>query len=611
MLTHRVHFPIAALAAVCLALAACGGDDPVQAPPPSGCAPPSAGAWAWQHPLPQGNPIRAIDGITEFDIWAVGAGGEVLRWRGIDWSLHSRPVTTPLYGVLSPAAGDVHVVGAGGVILALSGDVLAPVPSPTTRDLRAIWGESSADMFAVGHGGRILRNTGAGWSEVITGATGDLYAMWGLPKVHEIYAVGAGGTVVHFDGVSTWTVPPPFTSANLYGVWADKPFDWFTVGEGGEIWRNRGAGWTPMASPTTANLYGIFGGDSAYVFAVGDADSVLFFDGDRWSFCHSAGPCLRNPVSRLNGGWSRLCALPFAAPEVPRAPLHCSLSLIVGAGGIVGAYDVFGNYSPQTDAQTYAPLRGVHGRAAGDCYTVGDGGVILHGDGVDWEARTSGVSERLSAVWVVSAGRIVAVGDGGRILESVDGMTWTPMASNTSADLTCVWAAPTGEMFAAGDGVVLRHDQGWQVQAVTTGGWAGMWGFSPEDVTVVGAGGLIAHFDGTGWSAGATQVSLAAVWGSAPGALWAVGVGGTILRGDGSGWQAVSGPVTDDLHSVWGLSACDVMAVGAGGVAIRYDGSSWVVDRTLSVGGLRALWGTEPGTFLAVGDDGNILEYAR
>ena len=61
-----------------------------------------------------------------------------------------------------------------------------------------------------------------------------------------------------------------FSTRDLNAVWADKPGDWFAVGDGGKIWQNRGAGWTPMASPRSDDLFDVLGSDSAYVWAVGD-----------------------------------------------------------------------------------------------------------------------------------------------------------------------------------------------------------------------------------------------------------------------------------------------------------------------------------------------------
>jgi hypothetical protein len=101
----------------------------------------------------------------------------------------------------------------------------------------------------------------------------------------------------------------------LRAIWADKPRDWFVVGDNGEIWQERGSGWTAMASPRTDDLHDVFGSDSAFVFTVGDADSILFYDGFTWSPDRAA---LRRPPRGAVGHGLR-AAVPLG--RLQRAPL--------------------------------------------------------------------------------------------------------------------------------------------------------------------------------------------------------------------------------------------------------------------------------------------------
>ena len=80
----------------------------------------------------------------------------------------------------------------------------------------------------------------------------------------------------------------------------------------------------------------------------------------------------------------------------------------------------------------------------------------------------------------------------------------------------------------------------------------------------VGENGLIAHWDGTVWTAvpsGTTQM-LWNVWGSAANDVWAVGNAGTVLHWDGTVWAPVTVSTTKDLHGIWGSGPNDIWAVG-------------------------------------------------
>jgi len=124
-------------------------------------------------------------------------------------------------------------------------------------------------------------------------------------------------------------------------VWADKPRDWFAVGDGGEIWRNDGSGWAPMNSPRSGDLLAVAGSDSAFVFAAGEIDSVLFYDRIAWT------PVVPNPTTRLETIWATVCPLPpLAAGESrrSRAALHCSNTYLAGSSETMVRYTLLGTY---------------------------------------------------------------------------------------------------------------------------------------------------------------------------------------------------------------------------------------------------------------------------
>jgi len=63
-------------------------------------------------------------------------------------------------------------------------------------------------------------------------------------------------------------------------------------------------------------------------------------------------------------------------------------------------------------------LYGIWGTSPTDVFTVGDGGTILHYNGVEWESMSSGVYHRLLDVWGFSPKEVFVVGTWGQILHS-------------------------------------------------------------------------------------------------------------------------------------------------------------------------------------------------
>lgn len=75
------------------------------------------------------------------------------------------------------------------------------VSSGSTAMLFGLWGSGADDIWAVGDGGTILHYDGMVWSAVSSGTTESLYGVWGNGR-YDLWAVGDSGTILHFDGTS-------------------------------------------------------------------------------------------------------------------------------------------------------------------------------------------------------------------------------------------------------------------------------------------------------------------------------------------------------------------------------------------------------------------------
>ncbi len=87
---------------------------------------------------------------------------------------------------------------------------------------------------------------------------------------------------MHYNG-TRWSGPTIETGSALNGVWGSSSTDVFAVGAGGTILHYNGTTWGTQSSGTTSNLYGVWGSSAADVFAVGADATILHYDGMSWS----------------------------------------------------------------------------------------------------------------------------------------------------------------------------------------------------------------------------------------------------------------------------------------------------------------------------------------
>jgi hypothetical protein len=98
-----------------------------------------------------------------------------------------------------------------------------------------------------------------------------------------------------------------------------------------------------------------------------------------------------------------------------------------------------------------------------------------------------------------------------------------------------------------------------------------LWPVGPDELVVVGSGGLALTRRGGAWSVEDTGTSadLLAVWGTPADGVYAVGAAGAILfRGPG-GWRPVAGDTSAHLLAVHGRTGGPVVIAGEGGTALE------------------------------------------
>ncbi|HEY6225210.1 MAG TPA: Ig-like domain-containing protein [Gemmatimonadales bacterium] len=222
-----------------------------------------------------------LRGVLQFnnctEASAVGAAGTILHYDGVGWSLQASQTASTLYWVDLSDVTSGFAAGARGTILHYDGSTWTPQPSGTTNDLFVIGSLSPTNALAAGTAGTILRLDGTTWGPLPSGTTNALRGGTGSPG--DLFLVGDGGTILHSSDAVTWSAQASGTTNDLTA--AEEHL--FAVGAAGTILHYNGTSWSAQSSPTTVRLNGIQGSSTTDIFAVGAQGTILHYDGTSWT----------------------------------------------------------------------------------------------------------------------------------------------------------------------------------------------------------------------------------------------------------------------------------------------------------------------------------------
>ncbi len=409
-----------------------------------------------------------------------------------------------------------------GFLSSCGNDPAKPTPSPVSEQVVVqwehpfpvdyvfdVWGTATDNVYAVGAFGQMLHYDGIEWAYIASPTRETLLSMWGLPT-GDIWAVGTAGAIVHFDG-SNWRVQDSGTQQRLFGAWASSPDTVFAVGWSGTVLRYDGTSWNTMTPPTTSDLLSIWGTSPRDLY-VGARDALLHFDGTTWT---------------------------------------------------------------DVGIQVRVRVIGIWGSSSNDVWATDGTNWLWHFDGTSWQNVITRVSYPFVSFWGFAADNIFGCGQGG-FVSHYDGTSWSEQS------LGDLWLD-------------------------------GLWGSSDHDVWVsgtvtTGVAGVLFHYDGTEW----TQVSHAAavrglgdIWSDATGdAAYAVGALGQVLARHGDTWEAIPMAGNKQFTAVWGAPSGAIFVTAYDGTCQRFDGASW--DEFNLGAGVRLVdvWGTNEANVYAASQKG-------
>jgi hypothetical protein len=478
-------------------------------------------------------------------------------------------------------------------------------PQPQGQHINGLFGTAPDNIWAVGSGGAILHYDGIGWNGVPSPTAAPLFGIHGSGPT-DIWAVGgAGGTTLHYDG-NAWTVAPNPSMQPLRAVWSVAPTSAWAVGAAGTVLRFEGSAWKDVTAPGGRALHGVWAASADDVFVAGDGGALRWRAGN-WDPTIVTPPINPAPGSMpadLRGVWgSSVNDVYFVGPA--GALLHWN-------GGGFDSINVISG----------ANLTAIGGRGADDLWAVGANGTVLHRSGVaagagasmGWRTTESYTGSGLGAIWAASRDLAWVSGNDGALQRWDGGRFWNIPQRETTAGLLSIHAAASGNsLWAVGErGTLLRwNGVYWEptwIDSVET--VRDVWSDGPDRAWAVGGNGLLLRWDGSRWLRvdSGERTELMALFGVDASDLWAAGRGGVLLHFDGARWQRTSGLPTADLNDVWGRSSNDLWAVGNAGTVLHWDGQSWLPagQGAPPAQNLLSIWGTATELY-AAGSNGTLL----
>lgn len=250
---------------------------------------------------------------------------------------------------------------------------------------------------AIGAGPTVLHFDGTAWTKLDTGLLNiDLWNVFGFGDT--VFLGGSNGTILRYTA-STGVFEPITTPTPdiVFGLWGSSPDDVWAVGGQNTgspfVWRYQGTQFDPVAGVptelTTGAVWKVTGRSATDVWMSASQGLVLHWNGSALS-------------NQTIGG-----------PEDALFSIGCSQARCVAAGtnvtnGVLYQDDGAGFTSrvPTTDGPVWRGVTPV----GENMYVVGQFGAVIHFDGTNWVSDPPGVtSETFHATWA-TATSVLAVG---------------------------------------------------------------------------------------------------------------------------------------------------------------------------------------------------------
>lgn len=456
------------------------------------------------------------------------------------------------------------------------------LPQPTGHDLLGLRVFSPADVFAVGARGTVLRLSDGQWSRLSTGSDVDLVAVGG-PHPGDVVAVG-GEHIVSIRGgqVRLDRSPPGVDGLSSVAVVGET----LVLGAaGGRVLRRESGGWSVEETGLSGRIAHMLVDPAGDLWVGTDAGELMVRSSTGWSGLRA--PAMRRVAGlQADGGGVRVLAQEGAVHRF--------------AEGAWAALDP-------------APIdaRGLAVGTSGQEQLVVGAGVFHHGN-EGWSALPGPAGVHLNAVDGAPVGRLMAVGDGGALLDLTARGARSPVPWTPPQAPLVLFSSPGGAVWLLGPEAWRFDGQRWSTHSLGLAADARLQavsGAGPGFALAVGAHGAGLRWNGVAWEATPLPdgASASAVHVRSRDHAWAVGPGGFMARFEGQAWTAIDSGTTASLRDVWTDPAGTTWVVGDAGLVLRHGPDGWTRVPTPGTMNLTRVWGLDPEQVFVLGEQGTLL----
>lgn len=524
-----------------------------------------------------------------------------------------RQLTDGVLWAAAASADKLYIAGDDGVVFHCDGDHWSRDVFPARLPIHSLCLQGDR-LYSVGWFGLICERVDGRWHRIQGGqnesGTQNL-PLFEIDADNEgnLWAVGDQGRIVQFDG-RQWREHDSGSKANLRSVLPLTDGRVLVAGSGGTAMLFDQGKWQALATGTGCPIVSMaqLGDDS--VIAVGGEYDVN--DGE-----------FRGRIFLFKEGQWQVVASEQPLPRLRRVRRCADSLLICGDDGTAFRWTEQG--ARRLSTRLRYDLHDVICLEDSTVLICGDGGTVLRETEAQadrpqdsahnkpqWQKISADETNRtLRAIWPIDKDRLIAVGDGGTVLD-ISNEQVTLRHTPQQLRIHDLWASSPKNVFAVCDGATILHFDGneWTLAhrgSVDTALLA-ITGFGPHDIFAVGDNGYALRYDGLMWRQIETgvQQELYGLWGQDSRHLLAVGGGGLILRFNGERWKSFSAGTDQDLYSVTGSGLEKLYIAGLAGTLIRFEDNAWHRDFSGVRSDLHSVAGRQ-GVFHAVGSNGTAL----
>ncbi len=477
------------------------------------------------------------------------------------------------------SAAEVYIAAPGG-LYKYDGTTVSRVAA-VTDSLLAVASVNNAGgklVIAAGPNGIVWIGDTQTWKRYVLPASQRLDGAC-ITGANEAYAASSpNGGLFRFDG-TVWTVETTLGTANKSGLSCPAPGQVFVM-NGPAMLKRSGTSWVTLPNtglPTGRLLqWGVVSANEIYAYgdSASSARGFYRYDGSVW---RSVGQL------RFTQPGGKMLADPRG-----------------GAAYVASAFGRIEKVTPTSvSVLSYQPgLRDVIVTSATSAFAVGWNLLLARWDGATWTIdappANTPTTRYLQGVWSDGPSNAWAVGNSNTVLR-YSGSGWSVVSDvnhpiGAVDSYNAVWGVGS-DVWIAGENSILHCTSATACANESSGGSGilyGLWGTSRTNVFAVGAGGRIAHYNGTAWAAmpSPTARNLARVAGSGTSDVWALG-DSVLVHFDGTQWTSLplkDGSIVSHVPSqfqglfqvgLWVRGPKEIYVGSDFGGISRYDGSRW------------------------------------